>query len=133
MRRTLQEREPDPDVSKFPCDAFLNAEPDMPALLHIQIGLESGLLVLLVPTVGFANLTTRCLPPDISTPPHQALHSSRWRQSRPNIEVEDGFASWFWRCRVKVDHISDLLLLAIDLTRDEPIVAIKRRFRTRKS
>jgi hypothetical protein len=70
-------------------------------------------------------LTALCSPPYIATPAHQPLGSSRRCHSRAHIEVEDGFASRLGLPGVVVDNVADLLLFAVDVARDVPIMTIK--------
>lgn len=88
--------------------------------------MSSGLLFLLA--LLLANAASRGSPPDITAPAKQALRRSRWCHRGSNIEEEHGLTSGFGRGRVEIDHISNLLFLAVDVARDEPVVAIKGRF-----
>lgn len=70
-------------------------------------------------------LAALCSPPYIATPAHQPLGGARRCQSWADIEVEDGFTSRLGLPGVVVDDVADLLLLAVDVARDVPVVTIK--------
>lgn len=67
------------------------------------------------------------LPPYVAAPADDSLGRALHCCGRPHIEVEDGLACGLRLARVVVDDVSDLLRLSIDVSGDEPVVAIKRR------
>lgn len=83
---------------------------------------EEGLRVLL------SLVASDSLPPDVCTPSDNALGGASWSGGRSDVEVEDRFTSWLRFTGVVVDDISDLLSLAVDISGDVPVVAVKWRF-----
>jgi hypothetical protein len=70
------------------------------------------------------------LPPHVATPTDDAFRGSQGRSCRPDVEVEDGLTCGLRLAGVVVDYVSDLFPLAVDLTRDIPVVPIKGRLGT---
>jgi len=66
-------------------------------------------------------------PPNITSPPYYALGGTRGGQGRPNIEVEDRFASGLLGPFVVIDNITNFFSCAVDIPCDIPIMAVKRR------
>lgn len=76
--------------------------------------------------VGLTDHSARSLPPDIAAPPHHPLNSAGWCEGGPNVEEEDGLAGRLGRAAVVVDNVAHLLLLAIDVSSDVPVVTVER-------
>lgn len=67
------------------------------------------------------------LPPHIRAPSDNALGCALRSHGGADIQVEDGLACDLGLTRVVVDNISDLLLLAVDISGNIPIVSVERR------
>lgn len=74
----------------------------------------------------FPLVTPYRLPPHVGAPADDALGSAQRRGRGPDIEVEDGLSGRFRLAGVVVDDVADLLLLAVDVAGDVPVVTIKR-------
>jgi hypothetical protein len=85
---------------------------------------EPRLGILLVPVAANG------LPPGISTPANDTLGGTQGCSGRTHIEEEDRVAVGIGLARIIVDDISDLLPLAIDFSRNVPIVSVKGRLGT---
>lgn len=88
---------------------------------------RQGLVALLGPALLLPGLKASGTPPDVAAPSDEALRRAGRGGSRAHVEVEDGLAGGLRRTGVVVDDVADLLLLAVDVSLDVPVVAIKRR------
>lgn len=93
---------------------------------HVFNGVESFPLLLRGPLVGLADFRARGTPPHVTAPSEQPLGGTRRTHRRPHVEVEDGFASGFRGPTVVVDNIPNLLGRTVDVSRNIPVVSIKR-------
>lgn len=87
---------------------------------------EPRLRVLLMPVAanGF--------PPSIGTPADDTLGCAQRSSGRAHIKEEHGLAVGVGLTRVVVNDISNLLLLAVDISCDVPVVSVKWRLGARK-
>lgn len=75
-------------------------------------------------------VATDGLPPHVATPADDSLGGSQRRSGGADIEVENRLIVIVYLlslARVVVNDVSNLLLLAIDLARDVPVVSVKGR------
>lgn len=94
--------------------------PGLPTGLSGKVG-----TLLLSPLVGLADHTARSLPPDIAAPSHHSLNSASRSEGGPDVEEEDGLAGRLWRTAVVVDNVAHLLLFAVYVSGDVPVVAVE--------
>lgn len=73
-------------------------------------------------------VTANSLPPHICAPSDDSLGASQRRGRRTDIQVEDGLTGGLRLSRVVVDDVSDLLLFTVDISGDEPVMAIEWKF-----
>jgi len=86
---------------------------------------EPRLGILLVPVAADG------LPPSIGTPANDTLGGTQGRSGRTHIEEEDRVTVGIGLARVIVDDVSNLLPLAVDLSRNVPVVPVKGRLGTK--
>lgn len=67
-------------------------------------------------------------PPDVRTPSDNTFSAASRCSCRSDIEVEDWFTCRLRLTRVVVNHITNLLFLAVDVSRNVPVVSVKGRF-----
>lgn len=78
------------------------------------------------------SVTANRLPPYISTPSDESLRGTQGRKGWSNIEEENGLSGGIGLARIVIDNVSDLLLLAVDVSRDVPVVSVERRLGSMK-
>lgn len=71
------------------------------------------------------------LPPGIGTPANDTLGGTQGCSGRTHIEEEDRVTVGIGLARVIVDDVSNLLPLAVDLSRNVPVVSVKWRLGTK--
>lgn len=72
-----------------------------------------------------ADITPGSLPPYVGSPSKHSLDSLCRGHCWADVEIEDGLAVLIRLSRIVVDNIANLFLLAIDVARNVPVVAIK--------
>lgn len=75
----------------------------------------------------FSHITADGLPPHVTAPSDDSLGGALRSSGGANVKVEDGLSAGLGLAGVVVDDISDLFLLAVDVTGDVPVVSIKGR------
>lgn len=96
-----------------------------PKKSFLRSATEPRLGILLVPVAADG------LPPGIGTPANDALGGTQGRGGRTHIEEEDRVTVGIGLARVIVDDVSNLLPLAVDLSRNVPVVSVKWRLGTK--